>query len=99
MSCFLNNSFIRESALLVFEKITNPEVGRSNRCITPQKTLPSFLYFSASQRLIFSGNGSSPVLSPWVLSPEALFTAIIWFSSYIRSIAIFSIVLLYLGHL
>ena len=72
----LNNSFIRDNALLVFAKITMPDTGLSKRCHTPQNTLPGLLSRCLIKFFTFSDKGISPVLSPCTISDDFLLITI-----------------------
>ena len=65
----------------VLARITAPLTGRSRRWGTPIKTLPGLWSRAAMNAFNFSGRGSSPVLSPWVISPARLFRTSTWLSS------------------
>ena len=76
-----NNLLSLGSALDVFAKTTTPVVGLSKRWTTPKKTFPSLVYLSLRYSLTISGNGLSPVLSPWTKSPARLLIMMMWLSS------------------
>ena len=56
----------------VLAMMTAPLTGRSRRWGTPMNTLPGLWSLAAMNAFSFSGSGSSPVLSPCVISPARL---------------------------
>ena len=61
--------------------MTAPLTGRSRRWGTPMNTLPGLWSLAAMNGFSFSGSGSSPVLSPCVISPARLLKTSTWLSS------------------
>ena len=81
ISLFLKIEFILESALLVFERITIPDVGLSILLTNPRNTFPFLEYLIFRYSLTKSIKLLSPVLSPWTNNPAGLFIIIRWLSS------------------